>query len=972
MRKFAEIIESTTVAPPTNCLWIKGNDALYFTNGKWVSLFKKEDFINITDRFNKHSISLIEAIQTVPTHQRIDGLVITFEDINGDWRIYQFRGDAVDFFDENKWTDLYDYTNYIVKSITPDEEDLTVSKPDKNGNAIVSLKDKVYDESNFSGKGYKILRKNIQTIDGVRKNILTQNMINKPNTVYEIRYDFDLNNEDIHIPSNCVLKFVGGQLRNGSIVGDNTRISATNKSIFYNVIVKSGCIGELQYEMYANTENSYLGEFKVLRQYITDCYNNNLQPYFGLRNKLTVEYDGIPIEVPEGKVLDFNNITIECINNTTDNFFINIRTSSFIAITDNTVINNLKAGLELNKELNNVDFIEKNKTYLINIKDNNPWTAREGYGISVFRKDITLIHNRLVYNLPIATYNNEYSSPSYSYREVLNAKTIIRNLTFIRSENSTKKTLFLTGRGVNNLEISNININTVNKNNLSGDAVILIDNSANVTIKNCVLYGLYDYEGYAYGFALNNIYNFVFQNCRTYNNNWGVFGNNNLNKVTVNDCTINRFDIHCYGKDLVFNRCSFMFKYNQYSSIYGKIIYNNCCFTSFIPCFIEPSYNCYTPFDLILNNCVFNGIYPVYHEDCDDKINTRVELQDKCLPNIDINNCYINDISSYSINNLGNFVLIESKPLEIKRKHINNIAINGLTKLITKPLNLKITKSKIVTQEDLSIQLSNVILANSEEYSKLAPKYWYDNNFNFDNINPEKGNIVKITVDNSNLCFDNFQCTQNIQISCINSNLFNFRNLSVNSDINKFFYKNCTIHLTNTDESSSNRNFFPEGAVFEDCVFNNSYNDNRVPSSNLHFIRCTKTISNKPLLINALVMDKEELNNFSAVNPKLNVDLSVRDLDPSASNLVDLGTMKVNGIKAVNKVNNRKLYYLDGGEVYTHFLNYGTFADRPTDAPAGFEYFCADRQTSEGGSPGIVIYNRGGNIWVDALGRVVS
>ena len=42
MRKFAGIIESTTVAPPTNCLWIKGNDALYFTNGKWVSLLTED------------------------------------------------------------------------------------------------------------------------------------------------------------------------------------------------------------------------------------------------------------------------------------------------------------------------------------------------------------------------------------------------------------------------------------------------------------------------------------------------------------------------------------------------------------------------------------------------------------------------------------------------------------------------------------------------------------------------------------------------------------------------------------------------------------------------------------------------------------------------------------------------------------------------------------------------------------------
>lgn len=41
MRKFAGIVEST-VAPPTNCLWIKGTDAFYFTNGKWVSLLVED------------------------------------------------------------------------------------------------------------------------------------------------------------------------------------------------------------------------------------------------------------------------------------------------------------------------------------------------------------------------------------------------------------------------------------------------------------------------------------------------------------------------------------------------------------------------------------------------------------------------------------------------------------------------------------------------------------------------------------------------------------------------------------------------------------------------------------------------------------------------------------------------------------------------------------------------------------------
>lgn len=41
MRKFAGIVEST-VAPPTNCLWIKGTDAFHFTNGKWVSLLVED------------------------------------------------------------------------------------------------------------------------------------------------------------------------------------------------------------------------------------------------------------------------------------------------------------------------------------------------------------------------------------------------------------------------------------------------------------------------------------------------------------------------------------------------------------------------------------------------------------------------------------------------------------------------------------------------------------------------------------------------------------------------------------------------------------------------------------------------------------------------------------------------------------------------------------------------------------------
>lgn len=106
-----------------------------------------------------------------------------------------------------------------------DEEDITAEE----GN--LKLKDRAYDEASFSGKGYKILRKNI--VEG--KNILTQDRINEPNTIYEIRYDFDLNGVTINIPEECTLKFNGGSFRNGQIEFNNCTITDGN---FYNCCVR--------------------------------------------------------------------------------------------------------------------------------------------------------------------------------------------------------------------------------------------------------------------------------------------------------------------------------------------------------------------------------------------------------------------------------------------------------------------------------------------------------------------------------------------------------------------------------------------------------------------------------------------------------------------------------------------------------------------------------------------------------------
>ena len=330
-----------------------------------ISLWKREDFINITDKYDEHYIMLLEAINLVPVLQRKDGLVITFQDTNGDWRIYQFRGNITEFLNKEKWFDLYDYRNYIIQSIVPDEEDLTASTPDENGNSLVHLKDRVYNPTIFSGKGYRFVRKNIINVElatikisvinpttlegdiyfninnrgtkvhlsptihnttklvseaikdalnivytdykvtvansivtltrkysgnispttfemyntGVRvivensttideRNIITQEDINKTDTIYEIKYDFDLDGKTITIPKNCVLYFTSGKFYNGSINMDNTIISTLYEDILSEVNISGN---------YYNIQK-YIEDTKSLFQASINKLNDTVYP----------------------------------------------------------------------------------------------------------------------------------------------------------------------------------------------------------------------------------------------------------------------------------------------------------------------------------------------------------------------------------------------------------------------------------------------------------------------------------------------------------------------------------------------------------------------------------------------------------------------------------------------------------------------------------------------------------------------
>lgn len=122
----------------------------------------------------------------------------------------------------------------------PDNEDLCLST-NSDGKKVLKFNNKSYDASLFSGLGRVYLRKNI-VFD---KNKLIQDMINFPNTIYIIQYDYDLVGGTINIPSNCVLDFQGGSIKNGTINLNGCYLNGIvnfNKDVVFSSTVKNTII----------------------------------------------------------------------------------------------------------------------------------------------------------------------------------------------------------------------------------------------------------------------------------------------------------------------------------------------------------------------------------------------------------------------------------------------------------------------------------------------------------------------------------------------------------------------------------------------------------------------------------------------------------------------------------------------------------------------------------------------------------
>ena len=229
-----------------------------------------KNLIDVLKTFNHLYINFVNTKQetrnSIPVDIRRYGLWITYK-YNNELITEWFKASNIDAEDNTKWEAdeywetvpdmkyIYDNASKIPNgAILPEMLSPSILQLLSNGNTIynvvddedlesnecnvIKFKDRDYNKDLASGKGYKILRKN--WVNG--KNILTQAMISHTNTIYEIRYDFDLDGERIIIPDGSLIKFNGGSLNNGNIYTDNSlvEIDRTFTDVFVNIIFENG------------------------------------------------------------------------------------------------------------------------------------------------------------------------------------------------------------------------------------------------------------------------------------------------------------------------------------------------------------------------------------------------------------------------------------------------------------------------------------------------------------------------------------------------------------------------------------------------------------------------------------------------------------------------------------------------------------------------------------------------------------
>ena len=866
----------------------------------------------------------------------------------------------------------------------PDDEDL------EQKDMVLKFKDRPYNSELASGKGYKILRKNWTNIGTKTINLLTQDVFNQSNTIYEIRYDFDLNGGEINIPEGCVLEFQGGSLINGSIVGKNTGISTESGRIFRGIVIEgTWCISSVYSNWFDFVEGGY----------------DNIQNF---RNLMTLAKSDIytHVYIQEGEFY-----TSTWTNNENGEY----ESTVGISVPSNTYIHNSATIKEVANPyektsmfyLNNVENVTIEGGKLIGDISNHTGTTGE-WGMGIYPH---AVKNLVIKNIEISEFWGDGIDIQSPYSDYINQtatghckNVLIDNVRCLNNRRQGISIEAVDGLVIRDSEFSG----TGSIKSTAPGAGIDIEPwnewqvCRNITIENCEIQNNVNGLLIHLPSAFNQEHNIRVINCKSD----GGISTKNVNGLIIDGYLSSDKD----GFLVLFNKQR---NVEIVNSSFGNEIYFNGDLENITisRCLFDMASNSWNDIGLYAENGDTNAYRNINFKDCELKFNNKLRAVQIGTSSAEINfiNCNIESNSTYDYDlGYGDFVgntlfLQKIRSLKFINKKNSTVNINNNRfyiytyndSLLTFSDENSIASGSVSYDYDIvnnqfitygfwepfggngKTIVKNRMINNifDVDVSQFVPSTWlYSSPSNITEYNyKECTNVARVNVaTNKCVCIKVPYKRSTLKISLINKAVIYAHLLSsettvnINPDITE---GNVTHYTYFKHPVNLNAEYVMAMPVFayniiEDTVY--IYINNNTGGAKLFTIH------------SELLVQKEYRGNpitYTNVD-KPSLDFSINVISPCYTDSLSLRPFigKYKGFQVTYKssiitYNGEK--WIDSNGNDAGIKTSGTFANKPISPSIGFAYLCTDKQTTEGATNGIMIYHKGNNVWVDALGRVV-
>lgn len=878
------------------------------------------------------------------------------------------------------------------------------------------------------------------------KIVLTQDMINKQNVKYIIKWNFDLDDETITVPEGCLIEFDGGSFSNGTLVGTETILvyNQEEEDVFKNVSLEGSF--ERSTSAIADKMDNTNGMAKIYLKKNKPLATQLTQP----NTIYVIQYDftlGEDITVPEGCILEFDGGNIGGAYTITLNSTLLQGNVLFKrdTIVDGSVANNVlysdwfdcyKNGVgDDAPQLRNAVRLIYNRhfgtlhlnkgTYYLNSgdPDTDGWLTS---GYSIFKlpdnfciegegESSVLYYNvdRLGLNshgdaMTGSIFTNEYNSVP----NIVNGDIVFKNLKVLYS--TPNKQLqgdhdYIDGQFVciyfghadfvSDYHDVNVKIN-------------------NVIIKNAVGHQAIRCDKVRYFESANNIHNKAGLDTDAKNRDYSVYYVNSETFIAhdnIIDCSGTIFETHSEFVDIysnvfinsgiccipvggmtdnignlrpaiirihdniVKNTRYFIAPY-YYSNT--KIQQIECCNNNIgfknersIPRYLFPSTDTAS---IDTNYLDIENIY-IHHEIIEQKSVSEISIWNRFfrttnIKNLVITDCVFRELSNYPLlvyDNNGHRsiknVVFSNNVFENCGKDINFSTDNATNRSIV-VFNLRPDANYDETDINITIEDNNFKDVNNKTlllFKSIA------------NIGTESSPIdINLNV---NIKGNNIQSVMPISKSVYNAYVNWVGIEHINVDVYDFSESSIAIFLTqnicNTDiiKKGTKVTFnYSDGASYEVLAIADNFftirGIDKIPFKSIGW-------TPKGAIINIKDCWGKSYICAQAGTTPVWVPNSYNTLD-----IIDVPSLPedMRGYSALSGTNipvwwkNNVWLEADGAKAAVR--RSGTFAQKPAaaDIYVGFKYFCTNRQTTEGATDGIEIIHKGNNVWVDALGRVVS